>query len=323
MPKLIFIFFDGVGIGKALPTNPFYAAKTDYLPFYESGCRLPDTDQTPVKAIDAQLGVKGMPMSATGQTALFTGVNVPAILNEHRDSYPDKLMRKIIKEKNIFSLLKKNNVNPRFINAFPGSTHLFTPEHIHIRDDGEFYFSPLFKAQYKRSISVTTCMMIANRMIPFGAADILSEKALYHDFSNQSLDVREPNLAKFTPEKAAEIIYNVSRNYDLLLYEYFQTDFYGHGFDFSECIDLVRQLNRLVKHLVSLLDKENDTLLITSDHGNLEDNTTQLHTGNPVPLVTWGYRSAELRDKIESLVEIKPAVIDFFMRPSPTSLFLG
>ena len=310
--KMIFIFFDGVGIGNASSFNPFFAANTDYLPFFEGGCLLPDTHQTPVKSIDAQLGVKGMPMSATGQTALFTGVNAAAIFNEHRESYPDKFMRKIIKEKNIFSILRKNNLNPRFINAFPGSTHLFTPEHVYIKDDGDFHLSAHFKAQFKRSISVTTCMMIANRMIPFGTQDILRERALYHDFSNQSLDGREPNLPKFSPEKAAEIIYRVSRNYDLLLYEYFQTDFYGHGFDFAECIDLVRQLNRLVKHLVSLLDRETDTLLITSDHGNLEDSTTQLHTGNPVPLLTWGYRSAELRDRIESIVDVKPAVVNFF-----------
>jgi hypothetical protein len=310
--KIIFIFFDGVGIGRASSTNPFFAANADYLPFYEGGCLLPDTLQTPIKPIDARLGVKGMPMSATGQTALFTGVNAAAILNEHRESYPDKFMRRIIKEKNIFSILRKNNLNPRFINAFPGSTHLFTPDHIYIRDDGEFHLSTHFKAQYRRSISVTTCMMIANRMIPFGTQDILKERALYHDFSNQSLDGRELNMPTFTPEKAAEIIYKVSRNYDFLLYEYFQTDFYGHGFDFGECIDLIRQLNRLVKHLVSLLDSETDTLLITSDHGNLEDSTTPLHTGNPVPLLAWGYKGAELRERVESIVDIRSAVVNFF-----------
>jgi 2,3-bisphosphoglycerate-independent phosphoglycerate mutase len=311
MPKLIFIFLDGVGIGKKLQANPFYAARADYLPFFENSF-LPDSDRTPVKAVDAQLGIKGMPMSATGQTTLFTGVNMPAILNEHRDSYPDKLMRKIIKEKNIFSRLRLNDVTTRFLNVFPDSTHLFSPEHIAIGDDGEFYLSPKFRSQRKHSISVTTCMMVANQMIPFGVRDILKEQALFHDFSNQSLDQKGLNLPRFTPEKAAEIIYRVSRDYDLLLYEYFLTDFCGHGFDFKECVDLVRQLNRLVKHLVSLLDKEKDTLLITSDHGNLEDSNTQLHTSNPVPLLTLGYGSAGLRDKIESLVDICPAVIDFF-----------
>ncbi len=315
MAKLIFIFFDGVGIGKTGSTNPFFAAHADYLPFYENGLTLPD--QTPIKGIDAQLGVPGMPMSATGQTTLFTGINVPALLNEHKESYPDSFMRKIIKEKSIFSVLRKNNLNPRFLNVFPGSSHLYTPENIYIRDDGEFYYSPVFRNRIRRSLSATTCMMIANHMRPFGENDILNERALYHDFTNQSLNGNGdfPRLPTFSPEKAAEIIYNTSRNYDLLLYEYFQTDFYGHGFEIQDCIDLVRQLNRLVKHLVSLLDKEKDTLLITSDHGNLEDTTTQMHTNNPVPLMTWGYQSEELRARIENLADVRPAVVDLFVNP--------
>ena len=60
-------------------------------------------------------------------------------------------------------------------------------------------------------------------------------------------------------------------------------------------------------------DQESDTLLITSDHGNLEDSTTQLHTYSPVPLLTWGYKSDELRDKIASLVDVRPAIVDIFV----------
>ena len=310
MSKLIFIFLDGVGIGPASRTNPFFAAGADHLCFYENGLELPDN--TPVKAIDAQLGVEGMPMSATGQTALFTGINMPRICNQHKDSYPDKLMRKVIKENNIFSRLKKNRLNVRFLNAYPGSAHYYTPEHIRIRDDGEFYFSPAFQYHFRNSLSVTTCMMVSSFMQPFGEKDILKEKALYHDYTNESLMDRGLNLSMFTPEKAAEIIFNTSRAYDLLLYEFFQTDMYGHGFEMGECMELIRGLNRLVKRLISLLDKEKDTLLITSDHGNLEDTLTALHTTNPVPLIAWGCRSDELRNNIETLTDVTPAVVDFF-----------
>jgi 2,3-bisphosphoglycerate-independent phosphoglycerate mutase len=309
MAKLIFIFIDGVGIGKASNTNPFFVAKSDYFPFFENGCVLPDG--TPIKPIDALLGIHGIPMSATGQTTLFTGINVPALLNEHRESYPDKIMRKVIKEKNIFSHLRSMKLKPRFINVFPGSSHIFSSHNIYLQDDGEFYFSPHFKAFFKRSISVTTCMMIANQMLPFSENDIRCEKALFHDFSNESLLDRY-NLPRFSPEKASEILFNVSRNYDFLLYEYFLTDFIGHSCDLSESIMMISQLNRLVKQLVSLLNKETDTLLITSDHGNMEDTTNPLHTNNPVPLFVWGYKSNELRSQINSLADVKQSVIDFF-----------
>lgn len=310
MAKLILIFLDGVGIGKSNNTNPFFISKAKHLPFHEDGCVLPDG--TPIKAIDAQLGVQGIPMSATGQTTLFTGINAPAVLGEHRDSFPDKEMRKMIKAKSIFTELRKAGKHPRFINAFPGSSYLFSPENIFIRDDGELRMSVLFESRFKRSLSVTTCMMIANMMRPFGENDIRRERSLFHDFSNHTLEERNFRLRKFSPEKAAEILYNVSHDYDLLLYEYFQTDLFGHGFEEDMCTDLIGQLDRLTGHLISLMDSEKDTLLLTSDHGNLEDLLTQLHTHNRVPLLTWGHRHEELRDRIGSLTDIRPAIVDFF-----------
>jgi 2,3-bisphosphoglycerate-independent phosphoglycerate mutase len=314
MAKLIFIFVDGIGIGNADDSNPFFASKADFLPLYQDSNGLPFLpESTPFKGIDACLGINGMPMSATGQTTLFTGINTPSIFNEHRDSYPDKQMRKIIRDKNIFSQLINLNFKPRFLNAFPGSAHLFSPANIQLLNNGEFYFSQRFKSLFKRSISVTTSMMVSNNMSPFSERDIVKRKALYHDFTNQSLD-KEYGIPNFSPELAAEILYNVSQDYDLLLFEYFMTDFYGHGFDIPDCIDLIQQLNRLIKHLISYMDEGSDTLLITSDHGNLEDGTTQYHTYNPVPLITWGYRSKSLRNSIDSIADVKPAVIEWFKK---------
>lgn len=310
MNKVIFIFLDGVGIGKSDASNPFYRAQTRYLPFYDSGCLLPG--DIPVKAIDACMGIPGMPMSATGQTSLFTGTNVPALLGQHRDSYPDRAMRQIIKQHNIFSAVRSLGRKPRFINAFPGPHHLFSPMYIHIKDDGELYTSPTFQSQVRRPLSATTCMMVADRMLPFGREDIRKGRAIFHDYSNETLDGKYPVLPRYTPEQAAEIIYSTSRDYDLLLYEYFQTDFYGHGFEPDDCVGLVKELDRLTGHLISLLDPASDTLIITSDHGNIEDFNTQLHTYNPVPLLTYGFKNEQLRERISNLAQVKAGILDLF-----------
>ncbi|MCP5102538.1 MAG: hypothetical protein GY950_04125, partial [bacterium] len=206
MPKLIFIFLDGVGIGSASQTNPFFVADAEYLPFYKDGLVLPD--QTPIKPIDATLDTAGMPMSATGQTSLFTGVNMPRIFGRHKDSYPDQTMRKVIKENNIFSHLKKNRLNVQFLNAYPGSSRLYTPEHVRILDNGQFYFSPAFKQQARNTLSVTTCMVVASFMRPFGEKDIQKEKAIFHEYSNRELIAGGFKLPVFSPETAAGIIYN-------------------------------------------------------------------------------------------------------------------
>lgn len=328
---MLFIFLDGVGIGDKSDKNPFVSARSQFLPFYAGNNGLPDG--TPVKAIDAVLGVEGQPQSATGQTSLFTGENVPAMLKEHKGSYPNKLMRKIIKGKNILSRLRGKNLNAGFINAYPFYTKLFTNHHVDIGEDGVFHFSDEFPPLFKRRISVTTCMMIVNRLVPFSETDVIRENAIYQDYSNVSLTrmienaeksgrmkivlketklSRVPKLPHFTPEKAAEILFKASRGFDFLLYEYFQTDVFAHRSSFDERVALIGNLNRFIGTLISLLDKERDTLLVTSDHGNLEDSTTLAHTRNSVPLVAWGNRGHELRQGIESLIDVTPTIVEFF-----------
>lgn len=310
--RLIFIFLDGVGIGKSDDENPFYAVGADYLPFFSDGKPASLPDLTPVKPIDACLGVEGIPMSATGQTSLFTGINVPQILDCHKDSYPNDQMRRIINGHNIFFQLRTRNRSVQFLNAYPDCAHIFNVDYVRIREDGKLIFSDQFPRRLRSSISVTSCMMLANRMPPFGKEDILEGRALYHDFSNRLLLAQGMSLPEFTPGQAAEVISHASEAVHFTLYEFFQTDLFGHGGTMEECKRLIADLNDLVKRLVQVLDKDRDTLLITSDHGNLEDYSTRLHTENPVPLLAWGYGSDHLRASINSLVDVKPAILDFF-----------
>lgn len=307
---MIFIFLDGVGIGSAGEHNPFFFANTRHLPFYEGNLQLPD--KTPVKPIDPLLGVEGLPQSASGQTSLYTGVNVPQLLGEHKGSYPTRAMRKIIREKNILLQLKNNGRSAVFINAYPVYTHLFTGQHIQIKPSGEYRFSHEFPALFKRRISVTTCMMVSAGQTPFSEKDVEQERSVFQEYTNCWLKGKGLDIPEFTPEKAGQILAGASRHYNFLLYEYFQTDLYGHRRSFDERVKLVTDLDRLFSKLLSLLDPQTDTLVLTSDHGNIEDATSKGHTTNPVPLITWGRRSSELRNRIHCLTDVAPAIIDFF-----------
>ncbi len=313
MPRVIFLFFDGVGIGRADRTNPFFTSAAEFLPFYSSShSSSPGNGKITVKPIDAVLGIEGIPTSASGQTTLFTGINIPKALNQHKGSYPDKFMRKTLCEGNILLSLRQLNLNARFLNAYPAHREYFTTRHIAILEDGEFYFSEHFPRLFRRRISVTSCMLLTTLAPPFDENDILNERSIYQDFSNKSLIEKGLQLPEFSPEKAAEIIFKASRTHDFLLYEYFQTDMAGHNASFSQCEELVLRLDRLVGRLLSLLDPVEDTLMITSDHGNLEDNGTRMHTLNPVPLVVWGRGNTELSSEIESISDVTPAILNHF-----------
>ncbi|HEY0427905.1 MAG TPA: hypothetical protein VGC76_08995 [Pyrinomonadaceae bacterium] len=119
-PTVLLIFIDGIGIGEnnvdfnplaglknAEPLNVFQDEKSEII----FGGKLAPTD--------ARLGIEGRPQSASGQTAILTGVNAPKLLGFHKQGFPNQILRDVIKENSIFLQLKRKNVEPNvFVNAY-------------------------------------------------------------------------------------------------------------------------------------------------------------------------------------------------------------
>jgi hypothetical protein len=258
------------------------------------------------------LGIPGAPQSASGQTALFCGARAAALAYRHRNGYPDRPLRQVILKGNILSRLGAKKMTARYLNAYPRHEELFTAAHVRIEPDGRLWFSPAFPERFKRMISVTSCMLLASGQKPFGADDIRAGKALYQDYSNRQLIEKGLALPEFTPVQAARILDRASRRFAFTLYEYFQTDLYAHRRTLEECVSLVRDLDALVGALLARLDSQVDTLVLTSDHGNLEEFHLRGHSRNPVPLIAWGRRGARLRKKINGLSDVAPALLEIF-----------
>ena len=51
------------------------------------------------------------------------------------------------------------------------------------------------------------------------------------------------------------------------------------------------------------------TLILTSDHGNIEDSTSRSHTRNPVPLLAVGPLAAEFSN-LSSILDVTPRILD-------------
>jgi hypothetical protein len=213
---------------------------------------------------------------------------------------------------NLLLALKKSKVRARFLNAYPVFHDFFTAAHVRIKPDGHFWFSECFPARFKRMISVTSCMILASGAIPLTEKDILAKRALYQDYSNRQLIAQGLELPEYSPAQAAAIIANAALDYEFMLYEYFQTDIYAHRRSFANCVDLIRDLDTLIENLLARLDKKQDTLILTSDHGNLEDFHSRGHSRNPVPLLAWGRHGEFLRAKIKSLSDVTPALLQLF-----------
>src|SRR5687767_5228264 len=94
--RVLFIFLDGIGLGvDNQGINPFANAHMPNLNALLEGrslfkeCAPFYGEHATLLAIDPNLGVDGLPQSATGQAVLMTGVNIPAELGYHYGPKPN------------------------------------------------------------------------------------------------------------------------------------------------------------------------------------------------------------------------------------------
>jgi len=109
--KVLMIFIDGFGLGNKNESNPYYFAYTPFLDEMMGGHLMYDhsgiivRDRAILIPTDATMGIKGSPQSATGQTALWTGINAAQVIGYHVRAYPTRRLREIIKEYSVMKVL--------------------------------------------------------------------------------------------------------------------------------------------------------------------------------------------------------------------------
>jgi len=290
MNSVLLIFIDGLGIGKRDADNPL-AQISDVEPLAVFQGEEPDIPNKGVLArTDACLGIEGRPQSASGQTTILTGINAPQKLGFHKQGFPNQALRDIISEHSIFLQLKNLGVEP---NTFANG------------------YTPLFFAGTPRWKSATTVAMEAAEMRFRDWDDLLNGRALFHDFTNSVLLANNaPGISLRTPAEAGKILAKIAAAHRFTLYEYFITDKIGHDQHFELAQKVLPALAELVRTAVENSDLKNTTVMMTSDHGNIEDLSKRNHTLNEVPTIVWGRKAKETAAGIRSLADITPAIVN-------------
>jgi phosphopentomutase len=140
--------------------------------------------------------------------------------------------------------------------------------------------------------------------------DVLNESALTAEIvQNAWREKLNIDIPKITPTDAANRLLNVVPDYDLVLYEYYLTDKAGHKQNQEDAERVLKPLDEFLQQIIKK-KRSSDTLVITSDHGNLEDLSTKTHTRNKVPLFVLGKKSESFRN-VKSLTDVKDSIISF------------
>jgi 2,3-bisphosphoglycerate-independent phosphoglycerate mutase len=298
---ILLFFIDGLGLGKNDSTvNPLITARMQTMRRLLNGNPLTkelgrmETGAATLIPTDATLGVAGLPQSATGQTALFTGINAAKVLGTHLHAFPTQRLRDIIADQSILKQIKQ-------LGGKVTSANAYTPN----------YFDLV--AQKKRRNSASTLSILAADIpLNLDLACLEQGDCVYQDLSNAYLQELGYDVSRITPEQAGKNLARIVNNHHFTLFEYFQTDMVGHKQNWQRAEEILEDVDRCLGSLLTHSHLADTLIIITSDHGNIEDLAVKSHTYNQVPTLLIGAGRERVASEIHSIPDIAPAVIDVF-----------
>ncbi len=300
--RVLLILLDGVGIGTKDPRrNPLFAARPPFLHDLLDG-QLPSLRNRYVAAseaecipLDANLGVPGLPQSGTGQSALYTGKNTARIIGQHFGPYLYSTLKPVVEVHNIFHRLRNGAAPARatLANAFPQR------------------FFDYLAGPRRRMVAGMYAAMAAD--LRFRDIDDLKRgEAVSTDITAERwARIGHPDAPVVTPHEAGRALSRVAAAHDFTLFEYFMTDKAGHDMDPAFAARTLLDVDALLHGLHEAAPLDELLVLVTSDHGNIEEIGIKTHTRNPVPLILFGRREGFDTRSLISISDIVPAVCSF------------
>lgn len=291
--RILLLFVDGVGLAPAGSTNPLVRVATPTLdrllggPLTTEQCQR--REDLVLLPLDATLGVEGLPQSATGQASLFTGRNGAELLGRHQTGLPGPRMRRLVREHGLFGRARAAGHAVTFANAY-------TDAYVEALDAGE------------RRPSVTTVGVRAAGLELRTLADLERGEAVTWDLCRDRAgrQIGTP-LAPIEALEAGRHLAELGRQHDLTVFETFLTDLAGHLKRGVSPEEAITRLDAALGGIEAAKGPEL-TWVLTSDHGNLEDDSHGSHTRNPVPLLAVG-PAARRFARMESILHVTPTLL--------------
>lgn len=301
---ILFLFLDGVGLGPNDPAaNPFATARLPTLTRltggrkWLAGLARRDGPEATFIPTDAGLGVTGLPQSATGQAAILTGRNVPREIGRHWGPKPDAEIANLIRQHSLFKRLVQQGKTAALLNAYP-----------------ERYFESIRSG--RRVLSAVPLAVTAAGLPLFTTSDLQAGRALSADFTGEGWRTNLAIVAApvYTLAEAGGKLAQLARRYHFSFFEHWPTDYAGHRGTLEEAIPLLERFDTVVAGLLETWRAEDGLIVITSDHGNIENIGDRRHTENRVPTLVIGPTQAR-HDFTAGLVDLTgfaPAILRAF-----------
>lgn len=302
---ILMIFLDGIGLSDDDPaTNPFAAANTPVLHQLASGQRwLRSTgrqlnDRALFIPTDPRLGVPGRPQSATGQAAILTGVNVPQSIGEHYGPKPNPAIRQLLARDNFFKQAVACGKTAALLEAYPPRWHQAI-------NRGKALRASYQQAAFEAGLPI------------FGEDDIYDGTALAVDWTGQGWrsELGYTDTPVYTPYEAGVKMVELSRRYDFAFHSHWLTDVIGHKGEIADGVRVLELFDGVMAGALAAWDDDEGLMIITSDHGNLEEIDHRRHTENDVPTVIIGAQREAFAEGFKDLTDFTPRMAHALFAP--------
>lgn len=119
------------------------------------------------------------------------------------------------------------------------------------------------------------------------------------------------------------------RQYDFIAINFANPDMIGHTGNFQAGLVAMEVVDKSLSLIAKELKKHNGTLMVTADHGNIEELINQQtgevdteHSTNPVPLFLYhpAYRGKSFRHRRGILGNVAPTILNFLGLPKPKEM---
>ena len=293
---ILMLFLDGIGLGDDDPeVNPFAVAQMPTLTKLTNGRRWlrgigrQVSERASFVPTDPCLNVSGRPQSATGQATILTGRNIPQIIGEHYGPKPSAPIRELLAQNNFFKQVKEFGKQAALIEGYPSRWHKGIDSGMRLRASYQ-------QAAYEAGQTI------------FGEEKVNQGEALTAEWTGEAWHTHLKLTATpiYTPVEAGRQMVKISQAYDFAFHAHWMTDLVGHRGPLDEGVKLLETFDGVMSGVLDSWDDDEGLVIITSDHGNMEEIGNRKHTRNNVPTLIIGKRKDEFADGLADLTGFVP-----------------
>jgi len=298
--RALLVFVDGIGFGRRGPQNPFCDLPLEVLAPLGADGRA-TFQGAHLVAIDATLGHAGLPQSATGQSVIFTGHDAIALAGGHASGYPSPRLRDLVTREGFLGRARERGRRAAFLNAFDAGRAERVARVLSGEDKPNRRFPP--------SASTVCAMARGGTLATFD--DVRDGRAATFDLTGELLVAAGADAPRVSIASAARSVAAGAAENALALFEIFLTDAAGHSQDTEWARDEISRTDHFLAELFRAIDPREQLVVVTSDHGNVEDLSVRTHTRAPVPLLAFGAGAADFVRDAKSLLDVAPRLLAF------------